>query len=383
MHGTPTPAIAELDDASQARERLRALRLEQLPNRRGGKARPLAALAVLDIGCGGGFLCGEALHQGARHVVGIDTEERSIERARARFPGVEFAHRTRWDIPGESFDVIFLLSGVEDEPDLGALLKHLASHLCAGGTLVLECGISSLPGRRWQEVADAGAARRYPTQPLFLDRIAAAYATRLIGAAARQGDDGITRLVFHCRVKHGTVLLVSGPSGAGKSMLAREFQRLQIPTLRTDAVLAALLHQRRFDGMPLAATVRQCAGEPPVHFGRIGDIIAVQRPGEFAKILLDEMPKHPDLVCIEGEILRQRSVRDPLVAGIRGRGLRPWYVAPARTTVVGATVGRVAGALRTAAVCAVLATARAWRWFRFGPRLERPRASAADDAARR
>lgn len=35
--------------------------------------------AVLDLGCGSGFLCSEAARQGARHVVGVDLEAPDVE----------------------------------------------------------------------------------------------------------------------------------------------------------------------------------------------------------------------------------------------------------------------------------------------------------------
>jgi hypothetical protein len=122
----------------------------------------------------------------------------------------------------------------------------------------------------------------------------------------------------------------------------------------------ALLNQRRFESHPLAALVRESAGPAPVHLGRLGDVVAARRPADFASRLLGELPKGPGLVCIEGEILRHRSIRDPLVAAIRRRGLRPWHVAPERTNAAGALVDRAVSALRVAAVRAILAVMR-WR----------------------
>jgi SAM-dependent methyltransferase len=370
LDGRPTQyqSFEDANGASRSHDKLRALRLEMLPNRKGGRARPLAGLAVLDLGCNEGFFCGEAVRQGARRVLGIDRDDRVLALARSRFPAAEFRQGTWWDIPDETFDVILLLSAIHYEPDPAALLDRLAGHLAPGGTLVIECGISSRPGKRWQDVTRVDGKVRYPTQPLFVEAIAAPFATRFVGKSIPQKGDPISRRVFHCSRKEGTVLLVTGRGRTGKSALSREFRRLEIPVLTTDTVLGALLRERRFDGSPLAATVRRVAGEPPVHFGRIGNVVAAERPGEFAALLLDEMPRGPDLVCIEGEILRHRSVSDPLVAGLRARRLRPWRIAPGRASLFGSTASRAVAALRALLVRARIAASRAHRSLRTGHR---------------
>lgn len=386
MPSIPIRDIAERAGTAQARDRLRALRLDLLPNRRGSKARPLAGLAVLAIGCDEGLVRGEAQRQRPRRLVRIDADEMRdgsqegarMDQARALLPGAALVARTGCDLPAERFDVIMLLSGLEDEADPAAFLKHLADHLAPGGTLVVECGLSRRPGRRWQAIADAGAVRRYPTHALFVDQIARPFAVRVIGPGAIQADARIERQVYHCAVKQGVVLLVAGPSGAGKSMLASEFRRLAIPVLRTDDVLAALLRQPRYDGLPLAAAIRRSAGATPPHFGRIGDIVAARWPEAFVTVLLDAMPKVPDLVCIEGEILRHRNVRDPLVAHIRSRGLRPWDIAPPSSGAA-AAASRASDALRGACARALLAVAQTWTALRTRAR---PSAASDEDASK-
>ena len=99
--------------------------------------------------------------------------------------------------------------------------------------------------------------------------------------------------------------------------------------MSTDRLLSQLLREPRYDGMPLAARVRRFL-PPPVSFHRVGNALAAERPGEFVDFLLAELPPGPEMLCIEGEILRHRSVRDLLLRGLRARKVRPWVIAAQR-----------------------------------------------------
>jgi SAM-dependent methyltransferase len=347
--------------ASRSGDKLEALRLSLLPNRGGGESRPLAGLSVLDLGCNEGFFCGEALRQGARRVLGIDANNAVLARARARFPEAEVRHGSWWDIPDEKFDVILCLSAIHYEPDQAALLRKLAGHLTPTGTLVVECGISSRPGKAWQTVTRVDGKRRYPTLALFVEELSRPFATRLVGASVPQRGDPVPRRVFHCALRESMVLLVIGPSRIGKSTLAREFGRHEIPVLRTDQLLGALLRDRRFDGSPVAATVRRFLPQQPVSFTRVGNAVAAERPGEFVDVLLGELPSGPEMICIEGEILRHRSISDALVRGLRARNVRPWIITARRPSAILALASRAAAGLRAVLVTAAVAAARASR----------------------
>lgn len=356
--------------------RLSVLRLDLLANRRGGKARPLEGLSVLDLGCADGFFCGEALRQGARRVVGIDANARLVERARTRFPSAELRCGSWWELPDEKFDVILLLSAIHHEKDQSGLLRALADRLVPGGTLVIECGIAPGAGKAWKTVARADGKRRFPTQTLFVDEVCAPFVTRTVGPGVPQRGDPVTRKVFHCALKQGMALLIAGRGRIGKSTLAREFQRLDVPVLKTDQVLDSVLRERRFDGTPLAATVRRFADDRPAHFGRIGSAVVAERPAEFIETLLGRLPSGRDMVCIEGEILRYPAITDPLMRALEAQGLRPWLVAPRRPSAIRTVTSRVVAVLKAVLLRAGFAAVRTHRSWKRRPAQDKPRADA-------
>jgi 2-polyprenyl-6-hydroxyphenyl methylase/3-demethylubiquinone-9 3-methyltransferase len=110
--------------------------------RRGGAMRPLAGLAVLDIGCGGGLVCEPLARLGA-HVTGIDPAPDNVEAARrhAEGQGLAIAYRAGRveDLAAEGrlFDAVCCLEVVEHVPEPRAFLSTCAGLLRPGGLLLL------------------------------------------------------------------------------------------------------------------------------------------------------------------------------------------------------------------------------------------------------
>ena len=348
--------------ASRSAEKLDALRLSLLPNSR-DKSEPLKGLSVLDIGCNEGFFCGEALRQGARRVLGIEASDTFVARARARFPAAEFRHGSWWKIPEEKFDVILFLSAIHYEEDPAALLRKLTDHLTPAGTLVVECGIVAGRGKAWRSVTRTDGERRYPTLDMFVDEVCQPFVARLVGQSVPQSGDPVRRLVFHCVQRESIALIVVGRSCDGKSTLAREFGQQGMPVLSTDRLLMSILNEKRFDGRVVAERARRFL-PPPISFNHVGDALAAERPAEFVEVLLDELPAEASTICIEGEILRHRSVSDLLVRGLRARNIRPWIVAAQKPSVTRALASRGAAAFRGALVAGRIAAVRAMRRIR-------------------
>ena len=214
--------------ASQSAEKLKALRLASLQNRH-SEATPLEGLSLLDLGCNEGFFCGEAVRQGARRVVGLDSNNGFLERARKRFPTVDFRHGSWWDIPDETFDVILFLSAIHYEPEQRALLQKLAGHLTPTGVLVIECGIAGGQRKSWEAVKRGDGVRRYPSMTMFTEELLKPYAVRSMGRSVLQGGDPVPRQVFHCYLRRSTALLFVGPSTTGKSTLTRDSAKRDVP----------------------------------------------------------------------------------------------------------------------------------------------------------
>jgi 2-polyprenyl-6-hydroxyphenyl methylase/3-demethylubiquinone-9 3-methyltransferase len=130
---------------------LHALRTSMNPARFGYIRRTLAddlgldiaRLAVLDVGCGGGFLAEELARLGAR-VVGVDPSAASLDAAR------EHAARERVDITyrlgrGEelrcdaaSFDVVLCCDVLEHVEHVGTVLREIARVLRPGGVFIFD-----------------------------------------------------------------------------------------------------------------------------------------------------------------------------------------------------------------------------------------------------
>lgn len=108
----------------------------------GGGLRPLAGLAVLDVGCGGGLIAEPLARLGAR-VTGLDPAPETIEAARrhAAGQGLDIAYRAGRveDLEAEAraFDAVVCLEVVEHVPDVGAFLKACGALVRPGGLMLL------------------------------------------------------------------------------------------------------------------------------------------------------------------------------------------------------------------------------------------------------
>ena len=107
-----------------------------------GAARPLAGLAVLDVGCGGGLLAEPLARLGAG-VTGIDPVASSIEAARWHAAevglAIDYQATTLGELAagGRSFDLVVASEVVEHVPDVPAFLDELAAAVRPGGLVVL------------------------------------------------------------------------------------------------------------------------------------------------------------------------------------------------------------------------------------------------------
>jgi 2-polyprenyl-6-hydroxyphenyl methylase / 3-demethylubiquinone-9 3-methyltransferase len=104
--------------------------------------RPLAGLATVDVGCGGGILCEPLARLGAT-VTGIDLAPASIEAAtdHARAAGLAIDYRVAAaeDLVAarERFDLVCAMEVVEHVADPAAFLAACAALVRPGGGLVL------------------------------------------------------------------------------------------------------------------------------------------------------------------------------------------------------------------------------------------------------
>jgi 2-polyprenyl-6-hydroxyphenyl methylase / 3-demethylubiquinone-9 3-methyltransferase len=123
--------------------------------------RPLAGLAVLDLGCGGGLASAPLCRMGAR-VAGVDASGEAIGAARAYAAqaglDIDFRCATAEDLvdAGEQFDLVAALEIVEHVADVNTFLAAAAALVKPGGLLILST-INRTPKAR--ALAIVGAER--------------------------------------------------------------------------------------------------------------------------------------------------------------------------------------------------------------------------------
>jgi len=127
---------------------------------------PATATAVLDVGCGDGFLAAR-LARRVPLVVAIDTDAPVLGRARARFPdaAVTWCHGDVLTYPQERepFDAVVSNAALHHLPDARAALRRLSQLVRPGGTLAI-AGFTRTEWRDWPWAVTAfisrGAANR-------------------------------------------------------------------------------------------------------------------------------------------------------------------------------------------------------------------------------
>lgn len=103
-------------------------------------ALPRNARRVLDVGCGDGILTADLIRHGIPHVVGLDIDERVLERAKARHAGsaIEWRHGNLFDVPFEpaSFDGVVSVATLHHVPAEAALVRF-ADLVRPGGVVAI------------------------------------------------------------------------------------------------------------------------------------------------------------------------------------------------------------------------------------------------------
>jgi SAM-dependent methyltransferase len=206
----------------------------------------LAGKSVLDLGCNEGFFCWYAWAAGASRVVGVDKEDKWIERARLRCPAVEFivSDWREW-ASDEQFDVVILASALHYADDQEWLLHFAMSRVAAGGLLVLEIGVANGDEDQFWSAKRSIDTRSFPTRRK-IEGILARYAYKYVGLSVKQEGDPVARWVLHCRCRQPMVVLLLGAGYSGKSTLARLLSAKGIDLVRFDDFFTGFLSRPGF-----------------------------------------------------------------------------------------------------------------------------------------
>ncbi len=136
---------------------------------------PEAGERIVDLGCGTGTLSAEIAARGA-DVIGIDADAAMIERARARYPHLAFAHADGRDfaIEGEA-DAVFsnaALHWMKEDPE--RVIACVARALRPGGRFVAEMGahrnVRIITDALYQALAEEGVPADAVDFPWYFPR---------------------------------------------------------------------------------------------------------------------------------------------------------------------------------------------------------------------
>jgi SAM-dependent methyltransferase len=134
-------------------------------------AGDVRGLAVLDAGCGTGYLS-RKLHERGAVVTGVDLSPNMIELARAHYPGLDFRVGSCGDLADVEdgrFDLVVSNYVLMDTPELEATVREFARVLKPAGAAVLVFSHPCFPQGR-ADVAEHGETVRYTWDFRYFDR---------------------------------------------------------------------------------------------------------------------------------------------------------------------------------------------------------------------
>lgn len=292
----------------------------------------LEGKSFLDIGCSEGFFCGYAKMQGAKRVIGIDSQFEALEKAREFYPDVEFRCQS-WDtLPEGKFDVILHSSAMHHVVDPYAHLSRIHDSLTEDGLLVLEIsyspfnhamesGMYELGGAIWERSFSQVESVYHPSEALLRSDLLTDFSVRAVGRSVTQKGDPLPRKVFHCRPFKPIVLIIGGASGSGKTTLTVEMQRHGVPSLGSDFVLEILKSNRGKNKGALWEFVHEAA--TPYNGTEIYTKIATSHlVTSFAAELVNMIPRKQRLLIIEGYAFSLIGIRKAVVDALQKRGYK-------------------------------------------------------------
>src|SRR5665213_1037625 len=291
----------------------------------------LKGRSFLEIGCREGAFCNYARMQGASVVVGIDSVEQLILRARQRYPMIDFRCQSSESLAKAKFDVILCASAFEHLSDPYAGLQRIHAALADDGVLILESGISpynhlmesgihELGPAYWEHTNHSAGAAYCPSEALLRDDLLKDFSVRVIGPGQERHPNPLPRKVYHCRKLKPLVLLVWGESGAGKTSLVRELQRNGIASFSSDFMLERLMANIGEADTPLTKALRaNFAVEQDARpfYRAIGNSALLV---DFVEEFYEMIPKRQRLLVVEGYAFLIPKIREAIRTKLTSAG---------------------------------------------------------------
>lgn len=284
----------------------------------------LSGKSVLDIGCNEGFFCNQALKRDAARVVGIDMDERFLNRARNFYsdPRLTFVHQGWTSLPEGQFDLMLWTSAMHYELDPQKILNVIVQHLSVSGTFILECGVQMSPRKEMVYSMRHDGGLWYPTLPLIEDMLSkAGFSYRMVSGAELVGTDPIPRVVFHCKRKVPSVMMITGTSGDGKTGLAGQLYDAATKVISLDHFISRIA-QSKWAHQPVEKFITETLD--PASLGGTYDGIDEHGHTEaYIHLLCKGIAANDELVVVEGYMTDKQ--RELMVEKLKTRA-RVWNV---------------------------------------------------------
>ena len=162
---------------------------------------------ILDIGCGAGFYT-DLFRQIGYNPVGIDISQIAIEKARSKYPDLDFDVVDALNLPYDKkcFDVIFMsgcsVINTDNLNKIDEIIKYLLEYVTDTGTIVL-IGETDFSGQRseksewynhtWNQLKEISYNKKYSVNGPYLSHL------RIIGYLGRFGYSKFITLILKCK----------------------------------------------------------------------------------------------------------------------------------------------------------------------------------------
>jgi 2-polyprenyl-3-methyl-5-hydroxy-6-metoxy-1,4-benzoquinol methylase len=183
--------------------------------------------AVVELGCGTGWLIGQLARSFPGRYLGIDLSESAVALARSRFPEVTFSCAdASVAVPPGPFDVVITADTIAHIPDQRGFVRRIAAVVRPGGLLVLMTQNPFVWNRSsYLRPSASGQYRNWPGLRVLRRELAPYFRIRHLSSIVPGGDTGVLRLI-HSRFVSGPCRRIMGEdrlrSAKERLMLGRE-----------------------------------------------------------------------------------------------------------------------------------------------------------------
>lgn len=153
---------------------------------------------IIDLGCGPGYYTQNLSKFG--HTTGLDLSEHAIEKAREKYPGIEFIAGNLYDypLPHEHYDVVVAQEAFDHVEDQKRFLDRVYEILVPGGYLIVSCTNRFVTDRMQNgELANLGPAhiKKFLTIGEFKQLLRRRFHVVEVTSIIPIGQHGILRLI--------------------------------------------------------------------------------------------------------------------------------------------------------------------------------------------